>query len=91
VCDEAQLSSVIPEYQKLLKGFAYKKEESYAAFSKGDKVATYGLTGLIVGGGVLALAKTGLLAKFWKIIVVAVIAVGAFIKRIFTGKTQESI
>jgi len=91
VCDESLLSSVIPEYQKLLKGFAYKKEESYAAFSKGDKVATYGLTGLIVGGGVLALAKTGFLAKFWKFIVVAVLAVGAFIKRIFTGKTQKSI
>jgi len=30
----------------LLKGFAYQKEESYAAFSKGDKIASYGLTGL---------------------------------------------
>lgn len=90
-CDEAQLSAAVLEYQKLLKGFAYKKEESYAAFTKGDKVAKYGLTGLIVGGGVLALAKTGLLAKFWKFIVAGVVVVGAFIKRIFTGKTQESI
>ncbi|MEI6655898.1 MAG: DUF2167 domain-containing protein [Verrucomicrobiota bacterium] len=91
VCDEDQLSSVIPQYQKLLKGFAYQQEESYAAFSKGDKIATYGLTGLIVGGGLLAAAKTGLLAKLWKPIAVGLVAIGAFLKRIFTGKTQESI
>jgi uncharacterized membrane-anchored protein len=75
----------------LLKGFAYQKEESYAAFSKGDKIATYGLTGLIVGGGLLAAAKTGLLAKLWKPILAGLVVIGAFFKRIFTGKTQESI
>ncbi len=91
VCDEDQLSGVIPQYQKLLKGFAYQKEESYAAFSKGDKIATYGLTGLIVGGGLLAAAKTGLLAKLWKPILAGLVVIGAFFKRIFTGKTQESI
>ncbi|MEI6676735.1 MAG: DUF2167 domain-containing protein [Verrucomicrobiota bacterium] len=91
VCDENQLSSVIPEYQRLLKGFAYQQEESYAAFSKGDKIATYGLTGLIVGGGLLAAAKTGLLAKLWKPIAIGLVAIGAFLKRLFTGKTQDSI
>ncbi|MCX6876858.1 MAG: DUF2167 domain-containing protein [Verrucomicrobia bacterium] len=91
VCDEALLPTVIPQYEKLLKGFAYKQEESYAAFSKGDKVAKYGLTGLIVGGGLLVAAKTGLLAKLWKPIVIGLLAIGAFFKRIFTGKTQDSI
>jgi uncharacterized membrane-anchored protein len=91
VCDEGQLSTVVAEYQNLLKGFTYKKDDSYAAFSKGDKIATYGLTGLIVGGGLLAAAKTGLLAKLWKPIAAGVLVLGAFLKRIFTGKTQESI
>lgn len=91
VCDEEQMTTVIPEYQKLLKGFAFKKQESYAAFSKGDKIAEYGLTGLIVGGGLLVAAKTGLLAKLWKPILIGLIAVGAFLKRIFVGKTKESI
>ena len=98
VCDESQLATVIPQYQKLLTGFAYKKDDSYAAFSKGDKVATYGLTGLIVGGGLLAAAKTGLLAKLgglivklWQFVAIAVVAIGAFLKRIFTGKTRDSI
>lgn len=91
VCDEQQLPTVIPEFRKLLVGYAFKKEESYAAFVKGDKVAEYGLAGLIVGGGLLAAAKSGLLAKLWKPILVGLIAVGAFFKRIFVGKTRESI
>lgn len=91
VCDEEQLASVIPHHQALLKGFAYKKEESYAAFTKGDKIAEYGLVGLIAGGGLLVAAKSGLLAKLWKPIAIGLVAIGAFIKRLIKGKTQESI
>lgn len=91
VCDEEQMATVVPAYQELLKGFAFNKEENYASFSKGDKVAEYGLTGLIVGGGLLLAAKSGLLAKLWKPIAIGVVAIGAFIKRIFTGRTKESI
>jgi uncharacterized membrane-anchored protein len=91
VCDEEQLASVIPHHQALLKGFAYKKDESYAAFTKGDKIAEFGLVGLIAGGGLLVAAKSGLLAKLWKPIAIGLVAIGAFIKRLFKGKTQESI
>ncbi len=89
VCNEQQLASVIPEYQKLLKGFSYKKEESYASFEKGDKIAEYGLIGLIAGGGLLVAAKSGLLAKLWKPIAIGLVAIGAFVKRLFKGKNQE--
>ncbi len=91
VCSEEQLESAVPEYQKLLGGFAFKQEESYASFTKGDKVAQYGLTGLIVGGGLLVAAKSGLLAKLWKPLVLVFVAIGAFLKRIFTGRTQKQI
>lgn len=91
VCGEEEMATVVPEYQKLLTGFSFKKEESYASFTSGDKIAKYGLTGLIVGGGLLVAAKSGLLAKLLKPIIVGVIAIGAFLKRIFVGKTKESI
>ena len=91
VCGEDQLASVVPEYQRLLKGFTYQKDESYAAFSKGDKIASYGLTGLIVGGGLLAAAKSGLLAKLWKPIAGALVVCGTFLKRLFTGKSDKSL
>lgn len=44
---------------------------------KKDKVAEYGLTGLVLGGvglGIAKLAKIGLLAKFGKVIIAALIA-----------------
>ncbi|MBC7980140.1 MAG: DUF2167 domain-containing protein [Armatimonadetes bacterium] len=91
VCSEEQLASVVPQYQELLEGFSYKKEESYAAYTKGDKIAEYGLIGLISGGGLLLAAKTGLLAKLWKPIAIGLVAIGAFLKRIFKGNTKESI
>lgn len=91
VCSEEQLASVIPQYQSLIAGYAYKKEESYAAFTKGDKIAEYGLVGLIAGGGLLVAAKSGLLAKLWKPIAIGLVAIGTFIKRIFRGKTPDSI
>lgn len=91
VCSEEQLANVIPQYQSLIAGYAYKKEESYAAFTKGDKIAEYGLVGLIAGGGLLVAAKSGLLAKLWKPILAGIVIVGAFIKRIFRGKTPDSI
>lgn len=91
VCSEEQLAGVIPHYRSLLTGFAYKKEESYAAFTKGDKIAEYGLVGLIAGGGLLLAAKSGLLTKLWKPILAGILVIGAFIKRLIKGKTQESI
>jgi len=45
-----------------------------------------------VGGGALAVAaKSGLLQKFWKLIVVAVLGAGAFLKKLFTGKRSENV
>jgi uncharacterized membrane-anchored protein len=88
VCEEAELSTIVPEYQKLLAGYKYQDDHSYAAFTKGDKIAEYGLTGLIVGGGLLAAAKTGLLTKLWKPIGFGLLAIVAFLKRIFGRKSD---
>ncbi len=89
VCDEQGMATIVPEYQALLAGFSFKKEESYASFTKGDKVAEYGLTGLIVGGALLAAAKTGLLAKLWKPIIIGIAAIGTYLKRLFKGKNKD--
>ncbi|MGJ8645106.1 MAG: DUF2167 domain-containing protein [Luteolibacter sp.] len=91
VCSEEQLATVVPEYQMLIAGFTYKESEKYSSFTKGDKIAEYGLVGLIAGGGLLVAAKSGLLAKLWKPIAVGLVAVGAFVKRIFKGKNADSI
>lgn len=58
-----------------------------------DKVAAYGIGGLIAGK--LA-AKAGLFklllvfaAKFWKLLVVAAVAIGAFVKKLLSGRKKE--
>lgn len=73
------ISSITTELNYILSGFNFKQGKKYAEFVKGDAVAKYGLTALIAGGAGAAAVKYGLfayLAKFWKIIAVAV---GAFI------------
>ena len=59
-----------------------------------DAIAAYGIGGLIAGK-VLAkagiLAKLGiLLAKFWKIIALAVIGLGAGFKKFFSRQKEET-
>jgi uncharacterized membrane-anchored protein len=80
-----QLPSVLPSYQSCLQGFRYKAGEKYSEFKEGDKTAEWGLIGLITGGTIAVAAKTGFLAKFWKILIIPVIAVGVFLKKIFGG------
>jgi uncharacterized membrane-anchored protein len=55
-------------------------------------VAKYGLTALVVGGAAAGAAKLGMfgwlavfIKKAWKAVVLAVVAVGAFLKRLIFG------
>lgn len=86
--------------EKLLAGnFGYVSGQTYAEFKSGDKIAAYGLSALVLGGGAVMAAKLGffaqfgvLLGKFWKGIVFAVIALGAALKKFFnkiTGARPE--
>ena len=81
----------------LLAATTFKTGARYEDFDKKhDKVAEYGLMGLILGGAGIAavkVAKIGLLAglfKFlvagWKVVAAFFVALGAGIKRFFTGK-----
>jgi uncharacterized membrane-anchored protein len=101
VCDPPDLEASKPEVATLLQGTAFKRGSRYEDFdSKTDKIAEYGLAGLILGGaglGAAKLVKIGLLAKFWKVILAALIAgkkaiflavagAAAFMKRLFSRK-----
>jgi uncharacterized membrane-anchored protein len=89
-----EMGEALPVFNDMLFGFSFKEGQRYAEFKPGDRIAQYGLTGLIVGGTGAALIKTGLLQKFWKLIVVGFVAAAGFIKRLFTREraepTQES-
>ena len=74
----------------LTKQFAFQSGHTYAEFVPGkDKLAEIGLAALIVGGAGAALVKSGLLARFWKVILVGLAAVGTAVRRFFTGTRAE--
>ena len=88
-----KLAATLPAFRSLLDGYSFQTGQSYAEYRSGDKVAKYGLTALVVGGGAVAAAKFGLLGwlaifmkKAWKLVVVAFAAVAAFFKRLFSGR-----
>jgi uncharacterized membrane-anchored protein len=87
--------SQLPEIEQatptILRMVDFQEGHRYADFTPGkDKVAAYGLAALVAGG---VLAKTGLLAKLGlilakggKLIIIAVAALGASIKKFFAKK-----
>jgi len=90
------VQTVVPEFERLLTGYSFVQGQKYSEFRSGDKVAEYGLTALIAGGAAAAAIKSGLFAKFWKLIVLGFVALMgaikrffAWLKRLFTGKAAE--
>jgi len=90
VSNPETLDADVKSFKAALQGYEFNSGERYAEFKPGDKVAEYGLAALVVGGGAAALAKTGLLAKFWKLIVAGVIAAGAGIASLFRKRDKSS-
>jgi uncharacterized membrane-anchored protein len=91
MCSPEELQGLLPGYQKILEGFSYTQGETYAEYKSGDKIAEYGLTALVAGGGAYALAKSGLLgklglifAKMGKAAILVVVGVFVAIKKLFS-------
>lgn len=80
LCDPSGVESLIPTFSKTISSFQYTDGHKYSEFTKGDKLAEYGLNGLIAGGAALALFKFG--PKIWKLIIFGAIAIGAFFLKI---------
>lgn len=92
VASPGEYAASVPAFNNLISGFSYKPGSRYSDFTAGDKVAKIGLAALIAGGAGAVALKTGLLAKLWKLIVVVVVAIAGFIKRMFRaifGKEEK--
>lgn len=98
VVEPARLAATLPEFKQLLAQYDYKPGERYAEYKQGDKIAKYGLAALVVGGAAAGAAKLGFfsalavfLKKGWKLVVIAVVAVGAFIRRLILGRDKTTM
>jgi uncharacterized membrane-anchored protein len=92
VAGPSEYAASIADFNTLISGFSYNQGSRYSDFTAGDKVAKYGLAALIAGGAGGVALKTGLLAKLWKLIVVAFAAIAGFIKKVFRsifGKEEK--
>lgn len=89
VASPEEIDSALPEFNGMMSTFSFTPGNRYAEFTRGDKIAEYGLAGLVVGGAGVALVKTGLLQKFWKLIVVGFIALIGALKRMFAGASGK--
>lgn len=105
VADPENLEASKPHVVKLLENTTFKEGARYADFQEGtDKVAEYGLAGIVLGGaglGAAKLAKVGLLAKAGKFLIallvagkkfIAIAAIGLIVllKKLFGGKGSSS-
>lgn len=96
VADPEQFDLVRKEAEGIITATSFQSGNRYAEFVEGDKVAAYGLTALVAGGAGAAAAKLGLfqvIGKFFKVIVVGVIAgagaVWGFIRKL-AGRGKDA-
>lgn len=88
-----QLPGARSQLETVLTGYRFDDGERYADFVPGDKVATYGLAALVLGGAAAIATKKGLWAVIGafiiskiKILIAAAVGVGALLKKFVFGK-----
>jgi uncharacterized membrane-anchored protein len=93
VSSPEQLPGARPQLETVLTGYRFDEGERYADFVPGDKVATYGLAALVLGGAAAIATKKGLWAVIGafiiskiKILIAALVGVGALLKKFVFGK-----
>ncbi|TGL44372.1 DUF2167 domain-containing protein [Leptospira perdikensis] len=91
ISDIQKLKLVQNDIPAIISSTEFNDGEKYADYSPGiDKLAAYGIGGLIAGK---VLAKAGLFAlllKFWKIIAIGAVAALGFLKKFFSKKSNDS-
>ncbi|HZX75784.1 DUF2167 domain-containing protein [Lysobacter sp.] len=97
VSDPEGLDKAVAQFKSLMPGYAYNDGEKYAQFKEGDHIAEYGLAALVTGGAAAVASKKGFfaaiavfLAKMWKLLLIGLVAVGAAIRKLFSGKDSSA-
>lgn len=87
IASPGDMATAVPKLKTLMGGMQFKPSERYDEYRSGDKIAQYGLVGLITGGAAVAIAKSSkLLIKLGVFIVAAIVGIGAKIKSFFSRK-----
>jgi len=93
-----QLQQIDNQTPEILGMVDFKEGNRYADFDpKVDKVAKYGIATLVAGGLLAGAAKLGLFKLIWvallaakKFVIIAVVAIAAFFKKLFKGRNKSN-
>lgn len=92
VAGPEQFAAASATTNQLLGSYQFRAGEQYADFVEGsDSIAEIGLKGLVLGGVGAALIKSGVLGKFWKVIVAAVVGLGAGMSKLLGRKKSGGV
>ena len=83
VSDPEGLDQDIAAFKGALTLYGFVPGEQYAEFRAGDRIAEYGLAGLVLGGAAAVAMKTGFGKAIAKFVVLGVMAVGAAVAAFF--------
>jgi uncharacterized membrane-anchored protein len=83
-----QLATEMTAFNSVVASHSFVSGRRYAEFREGDKLATYGLTALVAGGAGAVAMKTGILAKFWKLLILPFVALFAWLKSLFARREE---
>ena len=90
VGEPGQLAQIKASIPGLLSGVQFAKGEQYADFNPSiDEVAAYGIGGLVAGKVLAKVGLFALLAKFWKLGLVALAGLWTAVKRYFGFGAKE--
>jgi uncharacterized membrane-anchored protein len=96
VASMGQLQSIEKDMQQVLSFVEFNEGHRYGDYVAGvDKVAAYGI-GALIAGKVLAKAGlfkliVGALIAGKKFVIIALVALGAFLKRLFSGRKKDEV
>ncbi|MEX2153959.1 MAG: DUF2167 domain-containing protein [Gemmatimonadaceae bacterium] len=101
VADPSQMRLAVAAFDSILTEYTFVPGQKYAEWKEGDKVAAFGLTALVAGGAGVAAAKLGLFSKLWKLllgiliagkklIIVAVLAIGGGLAKLFGKRGAQT-
>ena len=85
VIDPPNLAATVPTYRMVIGGLVFNAGKRHEEFRSGDKVAQYGLIGLMTGTAAAVAVKMGFFAKYAKPLLVGLAAaVAAMWKKVLT-------
>jgi uncharacterized membrane-anchored protein len=94
---ENDLAASRPQLEQVLAGYSFNDGDRYADWVPGDKVATYGLAALVLGGAAAIATKKGFwavlgtfLAASWKFLAAGAVALMAGIRKFFGRKADDA-